>query len=321
MRSFLVFLWILSFVFAACFVSCSGAQSQKDENSLQLQGFVWNHSTLNALLVTADNESWWNPDYLSTSLRAIGQWNDAIATFASNYSDFSYLSNLIIQPTISNISELGFDTYITWTKSPLSNMSDVVGLSQIFPNAESVIVNSTTILATHSNHEVSLNEVDMQNVALHELGHSIGLGHSNHTGDLMYATYSMGTTPESISTLDVYGVATLFAWDTNYTDFYPINGWLNESSVILPSTIEYRDLPVSSENASPQTLANNSIFQFLVLIFEILIHPEIFAIILVIILVLLIVGLITKRKISVNTSWLIHESNEIIETSWLQGIV
>ncbi len=71
--------------------------------------------TLNALVVTADNESWWNPDYLSTSLRAIGQWNDAIAAFASNYSDFSYLSNLRIQPTISNISEPGFDIYITWT--------------------------------------------------------------------------------------------------------------------------------------------------------------------------------------------------------------
>jgi hypothetical protein len=257
---------------------------------------------LNALIVTADNESWWNPDYLSTSLRAIGQWNDALAAFALNYSDFSYLSNLRIQPTISKISEPGFDIYITWTESPLSNMSDEVGLSQIFPTAQSVILNSTTILAIHSNHEVSLNEVDMQNVALHELGHSLGLGHSNYTGDLMYAVYTMGTSPESISTLDVYGVATLFGWEINSTDFYPINDWLNESSVILPSAIDYRGLPVSSENASPQTLVNNSVVQFLVLVIEILIHPEIFAIILVIVLVLLIVGLVTRRKTTVNTS-------------------
>jgi hypothetical protein len=317
----LILLLVLSFVFAACFVNYSGAQSQKDENSLQLQGFVWNHSTLNALVVTADNECWWNPDYLSTSLRAIGQWNDAIAAFAFDYSDFSYLSNLRVQSTISNISEPGFDIYITWTESPLSNMSDEVGLSQIFSNAESVIVNSTTILATHSNHEVSLNEVDMQNVALHELGHSLGLGHSNYTGDLMYTVYTIGTSPESISTLDVFGIATLFAWETNSTDFYPINDWLNESSVILLSTIDYRGLPVSSENASPRTLANNSVVQFLVLIFEILIHPEIFGIILVIVLVLLIVGLITRRRATVNISWLIHEFDEIVESPWLQSIV
>jgi hypothetical protein len=321
MHRFFIFLWVLCFVFLLCFVSDSNAQSQKDQYSLQLQGFVWNHSTLNALIVTPDNEPWWNPNYLSTSLRAIGQWNDAITAFATNYSDFSYLSNLSIQPTISNKSEIGFDIYITWTELPLSNMSDEVGLSQIFPNAESVILNSTTILATHSNHEQPLNEVDMQNIALHELGHSLGLGHSNYTGNLMYSVYTMGSSPESISTLDVYGVATLFAWETNSTLFYPINDWLNESSVILPSTIEYRGLPVSSENSSPQTLGNNSVVQFLVLIFEILIHPEILAIILVIVLVLVIVGLISRRKITVNNSWLIHEFDEIVKTSGLQRIV
>ena len=62
----------------------------------------------------------------------------------------------------------------------------------------------------------------MQNVALHELGHSLGLGHSNYTGDLMYAVYTMGIHRlKSISTLDVYGVATLFAWETNSTDILP----------------------------------------------------------------------------------------------------
>lgn len=296
MHRFLVFLWVLTFVFAACFVSGGEAQNQKDGYTIALQGFVWDHSTLNALVITADNESWWNPDYLSTSLRAIGQWDDAIAAFAGNYSDFSYLSNLRIQPKISNISEPGFDIYITWTELRLSNMSDAVGLSQIFSNAKSVIRNSTTILATHSNHGNSLNEADLQNVALHELGHSLGLGHSNYTGDLMHAVYTMGTSPESISTLDAYGVATLFAWEPNSTDFYPINDWLKENSVILPSTIEYRDLPVSPENASPQTLANNSVIQFLILVFEILIHPEILAIIFIIILALLIVGLISRRR-------------------------
>jgi len=62
MRSFSVFLRVLSFVFAACFINYSGAQSQKDENSLQAARVCLNLSTLNALVVTADNESWWNPD-------------------------------------------------------------------------------------------------------------------------------------------------------------------------------------------------------------------------------------------------------------------
>ena len=137
MRKFLLFLWILSLIFAFSFVSSNEVWGQED-SSLQLQGFVWNHLTLNALLVTADNESWWNPDYLNTTLRAIGQWNDAITAFSANYSDFSYLANLKIQPTISNTTQPGFDIYINWTASPLSK-TDEVGLSQISANFGTII--------------------------------------------------------------------------------------------------------------------------------------------------------------------------------------
>lgn len=136
----------------------------------------------------------------------------------------------------------------------------------------------------------------MQNVALHELGHSLGLGHSNYTGDLMNAFYSMESPAEAISTLDVYGVATLFAWEVNSTSFYPVYGWLKVNSVILPSDITYQGLPVSPENARPQTLANNPIVQTLILMFEILIHPEIFGFVILFIAVLVIIALIPRRR-------------------------
>ena len=120
MHRFLLFLLVSSLFLAAFFVcGSSGVQGQSsDVYSLQLQGFVWNHSALNVLVVTADNESWWSITYLNTAVRAIGQWNDAIAAFASNYSEFSYLSNVRIQTSISNDSEPGFDIYVNWTESP-----------------------------------------------------------------------------------------------------------------------------------------------------------------------------------------------------------
>jgi hypothetical protein len=296
MRSFLLFLLISSLFLAACFGSISGVQAQSQNNySVALQGFVWNHTTLKALVVAAYNESWWNPDDLNTALRAIGQWNDAIAAFASNYSDFSYLSSLSIQPTVSNETQPGFDIYINWTQSPFSN-GDEVGLSQIFPDYESTITNCTVNLAAHTHHGDALNEGDMQNIALHELGHSLGLGHSNYTGDLMSAYYTLGGPAESVSTLDVYGVATLFGWTQNSTNFYPVNAWLKENSVILPPEITYQGLPVSPENARPQTLANNPVVQTLVLMFEILIHPEIFAFAVLFIVILVIIALIPRRR-------------------------
>jgi predicted Zn-dependent protease len=277
------------------FVSVSFVQGQNQDNySLQLQGFVWSQPTLNALIVTEDNESWWDPSFLNTSLRAIGQWNEAIATFASNYSDYSYLSSLRIQPTISSTSQPGYDIYVNWRESPFSNSTNEVGLSQIFANYQNTITNCSVNLAAHTLHGDTLNEGDMQNVALHELGHSLGLGHSNYTGDLMYALYTVGSPAEDVSTLNVYGVATVFAWETNTSTFYPVNNLANQ--VILPVGITYQFLPVSQKNARPQTFANNSVVQFLVLMFEIFIHPEIYPFIVLFIVVLVIIAVFPRRR-------------------------
>jgi hypothetical protein len=298
MHRFLVLLWIMNLFFAACFIGGVECQTEnpKNEYFIALQGFVWDHATLNTLVVSSDNESWWNPTYIDICLRAIGQWNDAINAFASNYSDYSYMSNLRIQTTVSNVSLPGFDIYVTWTQMPLSNTSDEIGLSQIIPNAQRAIINSTISLATHAFHGQPLDSVDMQNVALHELGHSLGLGHCNNSADVMYAIYSLGSTPKTISTLDVYSVATLFAWQTNFTDFYPISTWLKVNSVMLPSSITYVNLPLSPQNANPQTLTDNPVVQFLILIVDILIHPEILAIIGVIILTMVIIALATRVR-------------------------
>jgi predicted Zn-dependent protease len=295
MRRISLFLWIASLIIIGCFVSTSFVQGQSQDNySLKLQGFVWSRSTLNALVVTADNESWWNPVFLNTSLRAIGQWNEAIATFASNYSNYSYLSSLRIQPTVSNSTQPGYDIYVSWHESPFSNTTDVVGLSQISTNYQKIIANCTVNLAAHTLHGDTLNEGDLQNVALHELGHSLGLGHSNYTGDLMYTLYTMGSPAEDVSTLDVYGVATVFAWETYSSTFFPVNSLTDK--VVLPTSVTYQFLPVSQKNARPQTLANNSVVQFLILMFEIFIHIEIYPFVILFFVVLVLIVVFHRRK-------------------------
>jgi len=59
--------------------------------------------------------------------------------------------------------------------------------------------------------------IDVGNVIAHELGHALGLGHTETLGDLMYPNYNVEAVnyPLYPSTLDVYGVSRAFGWLTD----------------------------------------------------------------------------------------------------------
>jgi predicted Zn-dependent protease len=296
MRFFLLFLLFSTLLLTAGTFAVSQVQAQNQKvNSLDIEGLTWNKATLNVLLINPINESWWNPIYVNSTLRAIGQWNDAIRYFASNYIDYAYLSSLKIESTVSSETEDGFDVYIDWTQSTLKNTTDTIGLATL-TSENNVIVNCSISLATHASQGDSLTDGDMQNIALHELGHALGLGHSNDTGDIMFPDYTLLGPPNLVSTLDAYGVAKIFAWTTNQTMLYPVNSWLPVGTVVLPSDIQYRSLSLSSQNMPPQNLVNNQIIQPLILTFEMLLRSGFLLIILVAIMALIIIALVTMRQ-------------------------
>ena len=282
---------------------------------LEIQGLAWDTTTLNILVMPPGNVSWWNSSFLDSAFRAIGQWNEAISDFASNYSQYGYLSNLKLQYTVSNQVIPGFDIYLNWTESPLANTSNEIGL-EVSNSQNNIFINATISLAAHASHGEPLTDEDMQNIALHELGHSLGLGHTNSSSDVMYPDYTLLSPLRLISTLDVFGVAHVFAWMQYSFNFNPVSDWLPNNPVTLPPNIPYKSLPVSSQFAVPQTLADNPVIETLTLIYELLIHPEIAAIVVTFIIILVIVALFPKRK-----SKAAHKGNKIFKTTRLQRVI
>ena len=284
---------ILCLALATCVIG--DAKTQTDY-SIEVQDYTWDHSNLSVLIISHEEESWWDPVFINLTLRAVGVWNDAFVDFATRYPDFDYVSNLRLAPTVSNNSSPGFDISVTWVEGTVTEGSDQVGLTWTFPNRQGVFIRSNITLSTQ-NRLSSLSDIEMQNIAQHEIGHALGLLHSNYTGDIMYPTTSATFSVRYISTLDAYGVAAVFGWMSVSPSFDPSNKEEVPSSVRLPSNIEYEYLAISAENLPPKGFFDpvlDPIRNFLSAFFDYLLIPGRFMLF-VLVMVALIIGMILYR--------------------------
>jgi len=252
---YVVFLTII----LAIEVPISEAQTQP---SINLQGLTWSHSTITVLVIPESDELWWDQSYLNATLRAMNVWNNAIMNFSYYSSQFSYLSQIRMVYSISSTLELGYNIYITWQEEYLG--TNTLGTSQSIYEPPCIIINNTISLGSKTK-GYALNEIDMQNIAVHELGHALGLAHSDYSGDIMYPEYTPKGKVLALSTLDIYAVSIVFEWLSHYPQ--PKNKCPLESSITLPLDIQYEylpilysDLPPPSPPASPLRILLEFIF-------------------------------------------------------------
>ena len=248
-------LLVLSLAIAACTIRTVEAQT---EYSINLAGATWDHTDIRILLIPRDGESWWDPTVINLTLQAIDMWNSAFATFASEYPNFSYVSNIRLEATVSAEATENFDVYIMWTEFLRGdNFEATVGLTQLYTRA-GVIEKGNITLAVKDALGIPLTSSVKQSVVAHEIGHALGLHHTEQASDIMYAQISFEISVRPISTLNVYGVAQVFRWRSVSPHFNPSNQGSELSSVSLPSGIEYEYL-----NVPPQYRLSEIISSFL----------------------------------------------------------
>ena len=277
-KSFLSILFVLSLSFST--LATTEAQL-KSVYTLALQGSTWDHSSITILIVPAYDEPWWKPSYLNASLRAISEWNNALSYFASNHSDFAYLSKLRMSARVSNLTSEGFDAYISWIEQ-FGNVTCEAGLSRTtyLPTTKVITKNEITLSAYDCNGNV-LSETDEQNVALHELGHCFGLGHANYTDDLMYYSYSLGGSVRAISALDAYGVGMVFRWMAYSQEYSSDNRGQPVYSVSLNSS-QYEYQPISDTDLPPQSTLEK-VGSFFDDVVQFVLQPEVLVLIIIVV--------------------------------------
>jgi predicted Zn-dependent protease len=214
--------------------------------SISLEGFRWNSFPARVLV---DMNTWSTPDYAVAVREALDDWLRSIWNYTDSFNDTS-LTMIRFAFYESDINRTdNYNVLVTFAASEINPPSETVGLTTARWNPQThepispVTVNITTYSATASH-------LFVRNVAMHELGHALGLGHASPQNtldgpELMYHISSRNSILFP-STLDVYGLTVLYRGRYDQTVQLPADiphKMPSEGTVPPPTSDFWENLP------------------------------------------------------------------------------
>jgi hypothetical protein len=292
-------LLILLVVSIASFQSVSVAQATSGPQ-IPTEGGTWTSSTIKILITPQTGASWFKDSYTYDVNHAIGRWVQSIKLYTDNYGS-DYLRSLNFVTCVAGVNDTlcgSPDIQVRFidTFGPQSNGG--LGITSIkTTNFYTFVAPTVTTLAAYDPDNVTqLTDTDMINIASHEFGHGLGLGHAtvsvadDGTFELMFLSYgqAVGNSRNSLeapSTLDIYALSYLYDWLASSST---LNGQGHPTTQLsLPSGVAYTSVYPFGEQVQ---IFQNGINQ---LKLELIIVAAVAAFLLVLVFVL---GILLARK-------------------------
>jgi hypothetical protein len=222
-------------------VNTTYADTNTMSPSIELHNFRWNRFPLNILV---DLNEWSTSDYAVAVRRALDTWMTSIWTYTHTYTNTTLRVSYRFYVSTVNASD-HYDIRISFSQNEIER--HIVGLTTLRwdPSTHEPI---TPFLITITSYSATADNLFITNVAMHEFGHALGLGHvespeTTNGPELMYPTSSYHQ-PVYPSTLNIYGLVQLYRGNFS-------------TAVVLPSTIPYEMVTQGSPLPQDDTRAPN----------------------------------------------------------------
>ena len=205
---------ILSLLFAIIFagsilLQATFVRAVTYSYSIELEEFRWNKFPLK---VFVNMNQWSIYDYAIAVHEALGDWLKSIWNYTHTYTNTTLQINYLFY--VKNVnSSSNYDIIVSFAPNELSQNPNTVGLTTYRWEIKTHIPQSP-IMINITTYSATADHLFVKNVAMHELGHALGLGHTSSASttngpELMYPTSSMKQIVYP-STLDVYGLTMLY---------------------------------------------------------------------------------------------------------------
>lgn len=179
-------------------------------------------------------------DLIETVGSSLDQWRRSIKGFTENNQQYSYMNRISITVYIQG------GNYTLLRGKPDIEISFYNRLpSSLLGETQLLISNSNFI--DHAEISVSIRDLSSRgiyNILIHELGHTLGLRHTDEPTDLMFSERDRGEVTEIIlcpSTLDLYALSLIYQWIEG-EEYYPYPN----DSVTLPENEIYKVVACST---------------------------------------------------------------------------